>query len=168
MSLGDPVGLIQKYRKKGLLLDSNLLLLLLVGSFNSELIGNFKRTRASGFTVKDFELLKSIISRFEKILTTPHILTEVSNLSTFSGMMQTDYFKHFGFCILNFDEKAVPSMEFCQKDNFSKFGITDAAISHLARNHYLVLTADFPLSNYLQSNKIDAINFNHLRPLNWL
>src|SRR5579884_1086932 len=161
MRSGDPIALIQKYRRKGLLVDSNLLLLFLVGSFDSSLIEKFKRTRASGFTTDDFELLTRIMAQFEKIVTTPHILTEVSNLSTFKGITKMDYFQRFGISILSFDEQTVPSKNFCHKAYFCAFGLKDAAIAHIAKNNYLVLTAEFALSNYLQKSGIDAINFNH-------
>ena len=46
---------------------------------------------------------------------------------------------------------------------FKKLGLTDAIIGQLAKDTYLVLTDDFPLTNYLKSIGVDAINFNHLR-----
>ena len=43
-----------------------------------------------------------------------------------------------------------------------EIGITDAGILMLASQNYLVLTDDLPLFNYLQSQSVDVINFNHL------
>ena len=45
-------------------------------------------------------------------------------------------------------------------------GLTDAALCELATT-CVILTIDFPLSNYLESRKLNVINFNHLRE-GWL
>jgi len=37
----------------------------------------------------------------------------------------------------------------------------------LAKNHYLLLTDDLPLSHYAMGNGINVVNFNHLRIQNW-
>jgi rRNA-processing protein FCF1 len=157
-------GLIQKYRKKGLLVDTNLLLLFLVGNLNPQLIASSKRTR--GFTVGDFELLKDFMESFDAIVTTPNILTEVSNLAEFSGKIRSDYFKQFGISIAKFDERFFAAKGFCSENYFEKFGLTDTAIIHSSRDKYLVITDDFPLSNYLRTNDVDVINFTHLRLYN--
>ena len=73
------IELLQRYRGKGVLLDTNILLLYFVGAFNPEEIPRFKRTKM--FTVEDHDTLVGILGYFEKIVTTPNILTEVSNLS---------------------------------------------------------------------------------------
>jgi hypothetical protein len=54
------------------------------------------------------------------------------------------------------------------KDNcFDRLGLTDAAIAVVARQKFLFLTDDLDLYLMLLSPGADAINFNHLRPLNW-
>jgi hypothetical protein len=63
-----------------LLLDTNLLLLLFIGGKDISLIGKAKTL--SAYTEEDDELLREFASlnRFTGLLTTPHIITEVSNL----------------------------------------------------------------------------------------
>ena len=73
--------LFEKYRNKGLLLDTNLLLLLLIGSGVPHLLETFKPIQNQGFKKKDFELLARACSFFKTLITTPHILTETSNHS---------------------------------------------------------------------------------------
>ncbi len=48
----DAVGLIEKHRANGLLIDTNLLVLFLVGKTNKSRILSFKRTQA--YTLEDF------------------------------------------------------------------------------------------------------------------
>ncbi len=72
-----------KYRNKGVLIDSNILLLLFIGSYNEHLISTFKRI--SNFGIKDYYLLLRLLGFFKKHITTPHILTEVSRVPSKSS-----------------------------------------------------------------------------------
>ena len=54
-----------------------------------------------------------------------------------------------------------------QAESFAKFGLTDTAIVKLVKDQFLVLTDDFPLSNYLGKQGVDVLNFNHLRFASW-
>ena len=63
---------------KRIILDTNLLLLLVVGLTDPALIGKHKRTRS--FEVTDYDLLVNVLSGYNEIVVTPHILTETSNL----------------------------------------------------------------------------------------
>ncbi len=65
----DAFQLILKHRGNGLLVDTNLLLLYIVGKTNPNRISNFKRT--SRYTVEDFELLDGIMAQFKTLITTP-------------------------------------------------------------------------------------------------
>jgi uncharacterized protein YaiI (UPF0178 family) len=50
---------------------------------------------------------------------------------------------------------------------FKRLGLTDTAIATVCSRGVLVLTADAPLHVALQERDIDALNFNHIRPLGW-
>lgn len=158
--------IFQNYRSRGVLIDSNLLLLYFIGKYNPSVIQSFKRTKK--FTIEDFDLLSQIICFFTKLITTPNILTEVSNLcNSLPGNIKNNYFTEFAKQIQVLNEHYKPSSNICSLDHFKKYGLTDSGIIELAKGNFLVLSDDFPLTNYLQSKNIDAINFNHLRPLNW-
>lgn len=70
--------LLKKYQQKGILIDTNILLLLFVGETNRARISQFKRTNK--FSEKDYDLLIKLLKRYSKIVTTPNILTEVNSL----------------------------------------------------------------------------------------
>jgi len=74
---------IEKHRSKGVLVDTNLLILLLVGLVNKRRILEFKRTQ--NFTIEDFDTLSRLISWFGKLVTTPHVLSQVSDLTHLPG-----------------------------------------------------------------------------------
>lgn len=158
--------LLSRYRSKGLLIDTNLFLLYLVGLFDQRKISTFKRTQT--YVIEDFVLVYTFVCQFKKIITTPHILTEVSNLSgQLDKRIKPMFFKKFADRIDILEEKYICSKQICRHHSFQQFGLTDSAITDLAQNQYLVLTDDLPLSTYLQNHKIDVINFNHIRTFNW-
>jgi hypothetical protein len=159
-------GLIASYKTKGLLVDTNLLLLYLVGAFDPERIPRFKRTMA--FTVDEFVLLSLFFEVFEKIITTPNILTEVSNLSGQLPMSLRPFFwEDFAGRMHDLQESYTPSTAISASAHFTKFGLTDSGIVGLVKDKYLVLTDDLRLFGYLQNLGIDVINFNHIRAIAW-
>lgn len=76
-------SLFSRYRQKGILIDTNILLLYFVGTVNRERISRFNRTQQ--FLPEDYELLLQIIAYFQKVVTTPNILTEVNSLANQIG-----------------------------------------------------------------------------------
>lgn len=163
-----PSELVQRYRRAGVLVDTNILLLFFVGSVERRLIERFKRTKARGFEESDYELLTSFLKLFnDRVVTTPHILTEVSNLAGQLGSRKQRFFSYFAKGISQLIEHCEPSKNLAQVESFVKFGLTDAAIIDLVKGQYLVLTDDFRLSNYLGKQDIDVLNFNHLRFASW-
>lgn len=158
--------LFSRYRSKGVLIDTNLLLVYFIGKYDPSRIAKFKRTQT--FTSEDFRLLESAFSFFGKIVTLPNILTEVSNLSNqLPENIKPDYYGQIGRIIANLEEHYLTSDKICSLAHFKQFGLTDSAIISLVKDKYLVLTDDFRLANYLESIGIDVINFNHIRTLNW-
>jgi rRNA-processing protein FCF1 len=158
--------LIAKYSRCGILIDTNILLLLFVGNVDPTRISKFKRT--AHFLQEDYLLLKGLLSRFTKIVSTPNILSEVSNLSQQLGdPVKTEYFIQFAREIEVIDELYVASKNAALTDEFIKFGLADSVIIQLSNGPFLILTDDFKLSNYLASNDVDVINFNHIRVAAW-
>ncbi|MDB9493257.1 PIN domain-containing protein [Spirulina major CS-329] len=155
--------LCSRYLQKGILVDSNILLLWVVGRLNPNRIETFKRTR--DFTVEDFELLNQLLAKFTKVITTPHILTEVYNLA---NQLNSRDREGFLFCLSQlisstFNEQQVPAKQLIQNPKFTTFGVTDCGIMKVAAGRFLVLTDDFKLASYLTAIGIDMLNFNHLR-----
>jgi hypothetical protein len=154
--------LISKYRDRGVLIDSNLLILYFVGEYSPELISRLRRTKQ--FCFHDYCLLKAIMGCFKTKVTTPNILTEVSNLAgDIPKRLRERFFRASRAHIEALEELYLASSKAAASVAFLRFGLTDAVVAALANQRYLVITADFPLTNYLVSIKADAINFNHNR-----
>ncbi|HZW91927.1 MAG TPA: PIN domain-containing protein [Candidatus Eremiobacteraceae bacterium] len=163
--MNDPAAQLRFYGSRGVVIDSNLLLLYFLGSFQRSQIRTNKRL--ANFDEEDFDLLVRLLSLFKKVVTTPNILTEVSNLSdAVPEAFRESYFAQFRACLSILVEEYTPSSE-ALASRWSRFGLTDAAIATISRKRYLVLTEDFRLSQALGSDGIDALNFNHLRYVNW-
>jgi len=156
---------VSRYRRSGVIVDTNILLLYFIGRFAPDQISRFKRTDT--FDLDDFTFLKLLLSQFDRLLTTPAILAEVSNLSAQLGEpLRTTYFESFRNEITLLDERYIRSDDAASGGCFIRLGLTDSGIHLLARQN-LVLTVDLQLYLFLLSENLDAINFNHLRPLGW-
>lgn len=158
--------LFPKYRQKGILIDTNILLLYFVGAVNRTRISKFNRTEK--FTPEDYDLLLEVISFFSKRVTTPNILTEVNSLINQLGEPErSQCLVLFSRSIALLDENYIPTKIVSQRSEFMRFGLTDCGILELAYNQYLVLTDDLKLAVHLQSQGVDVVNFNHLRSYSW-
>jgi hypothetical protein len=61
-----------------LLIDTNLLVLLLIGRWDRDRVPRFRRTQV--FSSNDFDILEQHLRLYQKLITTVPVLTEVSNL----------------------------------------------------------------------------------------
>lgn len=146
------------------ILDSNLLLLYWCASFERELASRFKRLNC--FQVEDIDLLTETLKVFSAVRTTPHVLTEVSNLANqLPSWIKDDWSEHFSRQIQVIPEEWTSAASIAT-GGYMQLGMTDAALAALASTH-VILTIDFPLSNRLESRGLNVINFTHLRSL-WL
>ena len=124
--------------------------------------------RTSSFSIEDYELLRLLLSRFQRLLVTAHILTEVSNLmGQLRDPLRTQYFERLQAEICVLQEEPIESSTAAGGQAFVRFGLTDAGIHTLAEDGRLVITGDFPLYMFLSSQNIAVINFNQLRPFGW-
>lgn len=156
--------LLKPYIGKPAVLDANLLLLHWCASFDPSLIRTFKRLNS--FEAEDIETLAETLSIFSVVRTTPHVLTEVSNLANaLPAWRKSEWSKHFSLQVEMIPEEWTPAATIATGD-FMWLGMTDAALARLASTH-VILTLDFPLSNSLESQGLNVINFTHLRSL-WL
>lgn len=158
---------IGKHRRTGVVVDTNLLLLYFVGTYDRGLIERWGRTN-DRFVSVDYETLRLVLSQFDKLVVTPHVLTEVSNmLGYLSEPARTACFEQFALAIRSslMEEELTFATELSDDAAFFLFGIADASILEAAAGSYLVLTDDFPLYGYLMSKGVDVLNFNEIRGL---
>jgi len=146
-----------------IIVDTNLLVLLVVGSASIEYINKHKRL--TEFSTDDFELLVELIGTFSDIVMLPHILSETSNL-----IKQTDNparlkIQHsFRTLVNTTTELPLPSVYGVQRSEFAELGLTDAMILHLCNLtgngiEPTLLTTDTALANNAHSLGYSVIDY---------
>jgi len=143
--------------------DTNLLVLLVVGSASRDYIG--KHRRLTDYTVDDFDLLGLIIAEFSEIILLPHILAEVSSLARkidnpARGRIQ-DALRTL---IYTATELPIQSIFGVQRDEFDELGLTDTVILHLCSMSInginpTLLTTDTDLANSAHSLGYSIIDY---------
>lgn len=161
----DARALIEKHRSKGALVDTNLLVLLLVGLVGKAKIEQFKRTR--NFTAGDYEILRSLVGVLGRLFTTPHVLSQVSDLTDLPGQDRARVRDLFSTVVEQTEEFYTPSKELVQDALFTRLGLTDAAVANVCARGILVVTVDLDLHIALQTHGADSLNFNHVRAMGW-
>lgn len=147
---------------RGLILDANLLLLLVVGSASKKYISRHKRLRA--YSETDFDLLIKIISNAPTILVTPNTLTETSNLIGYIDKpARIKIFEVFSAYIRLADERYCESRQAVTRKEFVRLGLTDSVLLHETTDSFILLTADLDLYLAALNEGCPVQNFNHLR-----
>lgn len=149
--------------QRTVLVDTNLLVLLIIGSVAPSHISRVGRTR--GYSEDDYHVARSIVNRFACAATTPHVLTETSNLvlqGVWGGLAE-EVVKRLRGIYITADERFVPAHKLFRDRFAASFGLADSAIIDAARRGCTVLSDDLALSLAVESLGLAAINFNHLR-----
>lgn len=147
---------------KAVIIDSNLLLLAIVGSLRQDLVGKHRRLRE--FRKADYSLLQSEISEFQKFFTLPNVITEVSNLIG-SGKQEicNGACESLAQFVSSADEVYRASKDVVSLPQFFRLGLTDAALLHVSQTGTTTITTDRHLAGVLESLGLPCINFNHKR-----
>ena len=152
-------------RKNGLLIDTNLLVLLIVGFVNRDRICRFKRTTA--YSSANWDLLTGILEQISLRYTLPHVLAEVSTLTDLKGQELEVARAVLLRLIKELRELQITSIETCATSLYMRLGLTDAAIAEAARRHQCsVLTDDSGLYRALANGGSSVAMFTRL--LDWL
>jgi hypothetical protein len=158
--LGEIKRLFDEYRLRGVCIDTNLLVLLVVGFTTPDAITQHKRT--SGYTLRDFDVLHRFCSGFQRRVTLPHVLAEASNFLRSERERAT-----LRALVSSFVELTIPSVEAVARPEYIRLGLTDAALlaRGTAQDDYLLLTADGQLAAAARYASAPVIAFDVLRPL---
>jgi hypothetical protein len=144
------------------LVDTNLLVLLVVGATSRDYIGKHKRLTA--FIQEDYDVLLELIAGAQAVRVTPNILTETSNLAAYIGEpARSQVFQTFQRLVSSFLELYVPSTAAIGRWEFIRLGLTDAAVLEALTGQVVLLTTDLDLFLAAQATGALAINFNQVR-----
>lgn len=154
-------------RNRPLVLDTNVAVLFYVGATDPQLIGKHQRT--SDFDHHDFRLLWEIVSEASKLVVSPYVAAEVSNLALDKRNIGQSARNRISEVMREHLETAAEAYVECaaavKDENFDALGVTDSALLLILRDnpHLHLLTDDFTLSQIGQSRKLKVHNFSHIR-----
>lgn len=151
-------------RANGILIDTNLMVLLVVGSVNRDRIPRFKRS--SGCTPADWDLLTGILEQVPRRYTIPHVLAEVSTLTDLKGPERDIAREILRKAILLLEELPIASRDACESTTYRRLGLADAAIGlAVQRCGCSVVTNDSGLYVSLLESGASVVKFDDLREM---
>lgn len=147
---------------RSLLIDTNLLVLFIVGLVNVKRIPIFKRT--DKYTADDFELLVTFSEQFKTFYTLPHVMAEVSNLTDLTGIERNFALEVIKDKLQLYVKEPISSLQAARGAHYLRLGLVDAAIIHAAeKTRCHVVTDDLALYLALSERNLPVDNFSHLR-----
>lgn len=152
----------------GYFIDANLLVLLVVGSASRDYISKHRRLRR--FSKEDYDLLLRLIRRASgprRVFVTPNTLSETSNLLGQHGEPERSlFFERLRFLIESSEEVVVSSATAASNREFSRLGLTDAALLEAVTVETPLITVDVELYLQVLSRGEDAaINFAYVQDM---
>ena len=144
-------------------IDTNFLLLLVVGHASRNLVERHKRLKA--YTVRDFDQLANVLSEAQRVVTTPNAMTEVSNLAP-AGILEP--LRSAIFSVLEefsrrLDERYIPSRIATQAAEFRYLGLADSAWLCALDAETILLSADSRLCSAATARGYVAYGLADLR-----
>ena len=141
-------------------MDSNLLVLLVVGSVDRGLISRHRRSRRFG--PDDYDRLLALLDPLDRVLVTPNTLTEASNLLSSSDDPRP--MACLRALIEETEEIVVASRTATRNRMFARLGLTDAALLEAVSAETPLITVDFDLYGAaLAKGEGVAVNFTHFQ-----
>ena len=139
--------------------DTNLFLLLIVGRTRKDFIPDHKRLQA--YKESDYDELAKLLGNGSILLTTPNVLTEVSNLLV-QGVREPlrsrlmDTFVEF---VKVTDERFHPCDAAMNDPCFRRLGLADATWLCVLGAEDVLVTDDVELYNQLNSRGLEVVRF---------
>jgi len=160
------IFLLRRHRQAGVVIDTNLFLLLAVGAVDCNLLSESSKTHQ--FDREDYLLLARFCSVFTRHVITPPIVTEACNLlDTLNRGNENKIFLALRGMLAMMKESHRSSAHLAGSPVFSSLGLADASIFALAERNLLVVTDDLELHGHISTRGFGSLNFNHLRTWNW-
>ena len=152
--------LLGRYRGRGVLLDANVLVVYVVGRAGRRLVNRLVATK--NFDGRDAAFLSAIVASVGRLVTTPHVLTEVNGLLNVGGLGRLRYrvLGAFAEVLKEVEEVYRPGRGATNDPAFRRLGLTDTAVLALGVEGPLVVSGDGGLCNELRSRGAEALHYN--------
>ena len=135
------------------LIDTNSLVLLILGHIDTRLINSNKRT--SIFEEQDYYDLFNVIGDLNNLVVIPNVWTELDNLLNKSiGKRKYDYVESFKQIVKKTTEEFLETRKGIECDSFNELGLTDSLLLEYATDCEIIITTDSCLSYHARANGV--------------
>ncbi len=135
------------------LIDTNALVVLLLGLMNPKLINQHKRT--SIYEEEDFYDLVALVGNLEDLVVLPNVWSEFDNLlNNFNRGHKEKYVEQLTNTIRITTEKFLEAKTATLSYGFYDLGLTDTLLLEYSKECELLITSDSILSDYAIANGI--------------
>ena len=139
------------------LIDTNALIILLIGLIDPKLIKSHKRT--SIYEEQDFYDLTLLIGDIKNLVVLPNVWTEVDNLlNKFNRGHKEKYIQEITQTIKSTTEKFLETEKATVSSGFFDLGITDSLLLEYSKECDLLITSDSNLSDYALASGIKVFD----------
>ena len=151
----------------GYFVDSNLLVLLVAGNLDQNLIN--KHRRLQKFSKDDYLRLLDKLEPVQSIYVTPNTLTEASNLLAQHGEPErSSLLDHLRLLIHKSKEIVIASDRASDRSEFKRLGLTDAVLLESIKPDIPLLTTDRKLSaEGIKNNANPIVYFQILKEISY-
>lgn len=146
------------------IVDANILVLLIIGAVEPTKIGIVPKTKK--YTSDDYEKALGIVSGFRWVVTTPHVLSQATDLVRHAGLWG-DLAQRLTAALRDIysgnEERFVPARKLAKLAAFSEIGLADCSTIEAAKHGCTLFSDDLPLHNVALSLGCSSINFSEVR-----
>lgn len=142
-------------------IDTNLLLLMVIGLANPGQIDTHKRVQA--YSQEAFNLLIEKISNYNDLVLSPNTLTETSNLLDLKGAShQAKIVEIFRQLTKHKREVYIESRSASEISEFPRLGLADSCLLELGKQGIALISSDYKLYLAAQQAGYESYNFAHI------
>ncbi|MCL2064122.1 MAG: hypothetical protein FWG98_07080 [Candidatus Cloacimonetes bacterium] len=143
---------------RDVIIDTNIFILYLVGQINKNRIKDYSRDQS--YSEEDYFYLLNLLSKYDRLITSPNILTEVDNiLNRISGEDKNKYLSIVKKTYQQTIEKFMETNLVSQNWYFDILGLTDSVIIMMAKKSDLLISGDSKLCDYAKALGINIFDF---------
>jgi len=144
-------------------IDTNILLLLVVGSVAPEFVGQHKRLKA--YDLDDYRIVMSFLVGMDTVVTTPNVATELVNLvgQGVTEPIRTRLFVYLRDWLPALPERYVETAQAVTVPEFARLGLTDSVWLAALSPDTELLTDDIDLYLAVLRRGLQVTNLNHIR-----
>lgn len=145
-----------------MVIDTNALVLLIIGLIDKSMILRHKRT--SDYSIDDFNQLMLLIASPSMLIAPTNVWSEVDNLlNKFKGSHKSEYYLLLKKLIIETTEEYIMTQSIMETKAFQSIGVTDSILLELSIKTGRLITSDYDLTNIARNKGVRVYNLHEER-----